>query len=128
MTQAWRDRNPERVNAGAPAWRRNNPERVLLIAARHRAKKLKVPFNLDIEDILIPLTCPALGVVLSPGRGKASNCDNSPTLDRIIPALGYVKGNVQVISGKANRIKNNATHDEVAMVARFLKNRGRKAA
>jgi hypothetical protein len=78
--------------------------------AKVRAKSKGIPFNLELEDILLPLTCPLLGIDLVRGVGKYT--DNSPTLDRIIPCLGYIKGNVQVISMRANRIKDNSTFEE----------------
>jgi hypothetical protein len=38
-----------------------------------------------------------------------------------VPAKGYVKGNVAVISTRANRIKSNATYKEIQMVADWVK-------
>ena len=52
--------------------------------------------------------------------GKAQ-ADNSPTLDRIIPERGYVKGNVVVISALANRIKTNANVRQIELVAEWLR-------
>ncbi len=46
---------------------------------------------------------------------------SSPSLDRIIPEKGYVKGNVIVVSNKANVIKNNATPEEIIAVGEFYK-------
>lgn len=37
-----------------------------------------------------------------------------------MPAMGYVKGNIIVISNRANRIKNNATIPELRAVADFF--------
>lgn len=76
-------------------------------AAKGRAKKQGVPFDITVEDIVIPEKCPALGIPLNwnIGRGK----DDSPSLDKIIPNRGYVKGNVAVISARANKIKHNAS-------------------
>jgi len=53
------------------------------------------------------------------GVGKI--CAGSPSLDRINPALGYVKGNVWVISFKANAIKQNATVQELELLVNNLK-------
>lgn len=58
--------------------------------------------------------CPVLGIPIFSGRGK--QIDNSPNLDRIVPEKGYVPGNVRVISAKANRIKSNATAEELKLV------------
>jgi hypothetical protein len=85
--------------------------------AKRRAERQKVPFNLKPEDFEIPIVCPVFGIPLFHGQGQAG--DNSPTLDRIIPALGYVPGNVLIISNRANRIKTNATPLEIYKVARF---------
>lgn len=44
----------------------------------------------------------------------------APSIDKIIPALGYVPGNVMVISLRANTLKNNATLAELqTLVANF---------
>ncbi len=53
------------------------------------------------------------------GEGKLY--DDSPSLDKIIPKLGYVKGNVWVVSNKANRIKSNATIEELELLVKNLK-------
>lgn len=52
-----------------------------------------------------------LGIELSISEGRMA--DNSPSLDRFKPELGYVKGNIHVISTRANRIKNDATYNEI---------------
>jgi hypothetical protein len=80
-------------------------------AAKKRAKKQGVPFDIVRTDILIPKTCPVLGIVLSVSDGYKS--DFSPSLDKFIPSLGYVKGNISVISSRANRIKTDATLNEI---------------
>ncbi len=93
-------------------------KKVMLSAAKHRAKDQKLPFNLTIEDLSIPESCPVLGLRLLSGPTIR---DASPTLDRIIPQLGYTKGNVIVISMLANRIKSNATPDQIIQVGQFYK-------
>ncbi len=89
----------------------------LLGWAKQRAIRKGLPFNLTLSDIIIPSRCPALGIKLIPG----SNSNSSPTLDRIIPDLGYTKGNVVVISALANAIKSSGTPREILMVAMFYK-------
>lgn len=79
--------------------------------ARNRAQKKGLPFNLTVHDIpLVPQTCPLLGIPLAGGIGKKT--PNSPSLDRIRPAAGYIVGNIQVISDKANAMKNSSTFAE----------------
>lgn len=91
----------------------------LLWNAKWRAKKFGLPFDLEESDVLIPATCPVLGVPLFVEGGVVT--DNSPTLDRLVPSLGYVKGNVFVISKRANTIKSNAGVEELEKVAAWLK-------
>lgn len=95
--------------------------RRLLALAKHRAKKQGVPFDLSAEDIHIPHVCPALGIRLKRNLGGRSQSAASPTLDRIKPDLGYIRGNVIVLSAKANAIKQNATPKELERVASFCR-------
>ena len=103
--------------------RRSTPEgRIhgLLIRAKHRARARGIPFDLAVEDLLpIPIVCPVLGVRLAFNGGRMKR--NSPSLDRMRPALGYVRGNVRVISQRANELKRDATADELEAVARYAR-------
>jgi hypothetical protein len=92
------------------------PERVMLSAARKRARANGVPFDLDEADIVTPAKCPVLGIPLERARGRRGPRDASPTLDRIQPSRGYVRGNVVVISWRANRIKNDASIAELILI------------
>lgn len=90
-------------------------------SVKKRATKKGTEFNLSIEDIpKIPLLCPVLGIEIKSNKISAP-LDSSPSLDRINPKLGYVKGNVRIISNRANRIKSDATADEVELVLKDLK-------
>jgi len=100
--------------------RLKNPERAILNAARQRARKLGLPFDLTIENIIIPKLCPVLGIPLVFRVGHGSFQPDSPSLDRFRPARGYVQGNVAVISWRANKIKSNATLKEVKAIARWM--------
>lgn len=57
---------------------------------------------------------------LEKGRGTGGAKMSSPSLDHIEPEKGYVRGNVWVISYRANMIKNNATIDELQLLATNL--------
>lgn len=98
--------------------RKNNPEKYLLKAAKKRAKKKNLPFNIEIEDIIIPDVCPVFGFTLE--VGTISERDNSPSLDKIIPELGYVKGNVKVISFKANTLKRDGHIEEFKKIISYI--------
>ena len=88
----------------------------MLSRAKARATKKGLSFTITRADIAIPEHCPVLGVKLT-WFDKQGGADNSPSLDRRVPSLGYVPGNVVVICSKANRIKTNATAEEIQKVA-----------
>lgn len=98
---------------------RKYPLRIILQHARKRAKEKNVPFNITIDDLIIPNICPVLGIELGVNDGSPKN--NSISLDRIVPELGYVKGNVAIISYRANTIKSNASIEELEKVLSWLK-------
>lgn len=99
---------------------RKNIKGMLLCSAKRRAREFGIPCTITKDDIIVPDFCPVLGIKLSVGDGNSH--DASPSLDRIYPALGYIQGNVMVISHKANTIKNNATVEELEKVYMFYKN------
>jgi hypothetical protein len=105
--------NKEIKNEQVREYRKTNPLTILLKSARYRANKKGIAFNLTKEDLVVPKVCPLLGIKLESQIGKGYAKDNSPTLDRLDPSKGYVKGNVWIISMKANRIKNDATLEEI---------------
>lgn len=92
-------------------------EQQMLIRARVRAKAKNMKFDLVEADVVIPKRCPVLGIPLRKGEGAPT--DNSPELDRINNKKGYVKGNIMVISRKANRIKSDCTPKELMRIAMF---------
>jgi hypothetical protein len=100
---------------------RRRPENIpyrLLTEAKYRAGKRGLAFDITQDDVVVPEFCPVLGLEMRSCPNGGGPGDTSPTLDRIDSTKGYVKGNVWVISGRANRIKNNATLDELrALVA-----------
>jgi len=87
----------------------------MLYSARKRSKTKNLDFNIELSDIQIPEFCPVLNIRLVPGRqlGAGNRSDDTPSLDRIVPSLGYTKGNVRVISWRANRLKSDATPEEL---------------
>ena len=88
-----------------------------------RAFEKGIPFDLDTDYLQSIATdkCPIFGTDFIWGlhRGAKVN-DATASLDRIIPELGYVKGNVVFISHMANRIKNDVTENELYAVADWL--------
>lgn len=104
---------------GAEAFRGTKAYR-LYHSCKSRAKKLGLPFDLDVPYVQDMLNardvCPLLDVPYDDGRYKQS-------VDKIIPELGYVKGNVWIISYRANSIKNDASLEELELITKNLRSR-----
>lgn len=101
-------------------WHLRNPEAVMLRSAKHRAKRSELPFDLVKGDIVIPDVCPVLGMPLVCNAGTGAAKQDSPSLDKIVPELGYVRGNVQVISYLANVMKHDATPEQLLKFADWV--------
>lgn len=90
--------------------------------AKARCSKNGVPFSVTIDYLMsifpADRKCPVLDIEFEWGR-ESSN--SSPSLDRIIPSLGYVEGNVAWISKKANSLKSDGTLDQFERLALYLK-------
>lgn len=91
-----------------------NPEKAMWQNAKSRAKKKGIPFSISVEDIKIPEICPILKIPLQ--HATVIHKQGSPTVDRIVTRLGYIPGNVWVISHRANQLKNDATQKELRMI------------
>ena len=77
-----------------------------------------------MEDLKIPEKCPILGIPLIQkwGNGNGAALFNSPSVDKIIPHLGYVKGNVQIISNRANLMKTDSTINDIRNLLKYMEN------
>ena len=86
--------------------------------AQHRAKKKKILFTISMEDIVIPETCPLLGIPLVSTNNKRD--PRNPSLDQIDPGKGYTPDNIWVVSSRANWIKSDATLQELKTLVENL--------
>lgn len=88
----------------------------MLIGVKARAKELGISFNLSLDDVIIPEKCPVFGNAFIRGNCKGTKHGGnprSPTIDRIVPTKGYIKGNVCIVSMKANDIKETSSLKEL---------------
>lgn len=120
MSKEWLRRNPEKAASSHKKHRASHPKFSLVQAARKRSRESDIPCTIQETDFEIPDVCPVLGLPLVKGVGVMSEL--SPSLDKVIPALGYVPGNVRVISMRANRIKSDATVEELERILAYVRN------
>jgi len=86
-----------------------------------RIKRKNLPCDLEVTDIIIPDYCPVLGIKLNFDKKTKGPYPDSPSIDRIFPELGYVKGNIRVISNRANTLKNNMSLAEAELILKDLR-------
>jgi hypothetical protein len=126
-SKKWRKKNPKylrqwQIATGHPRkYRARHREKCLHMWARARAKKNGIRFTIIESDIIIPQRCPVLGIRLRSRTGRTGACNTSPTLDRIDTRKGYVRGNICVISWRANCIKRDATLEELEKITTWLR-------
>lgn len=115
----WRSSNKDKTNALRRDHAKRRPEMKMIASAKGSAKRKGIPFSLEVGDFDTPKVCPVLGVELHYSLGTRQ--DATASLDRISPEFGYVKGNVIVVCWRVNRIKCDATIEELERVAKFYK-------
>ncbi len=91
----------------------------MISQSRASAKKRGIEFSLVPADVFVPEYCPVLGLKLERGIWRVQ--DASPTIDRLDSSKGYVRGNVAVISHRANSIKSVGNADEHERVAAWIR-------
>lgn len=102
-------------------YRVKHPAMRLWSVAKQRAKKRNVEFTITPEDIVLVSKCPVFNIDLQVNIDKgAGGKDNSYSLDRIDQSKGYIPGNVQVISHKANSMKFTASKEELLLFAKWI--------
>ena len=94
-----------------------------LVFKKSWCKNNNVPFDLD-ENFLRSIwtgVCPIFKIeIFLGGIVDKKGSHNSAHLDRIDPEKVYTMGNVAWISGRANRIKYNATINELRSIADWM--------
>ena len=123
----WND--SEKAKIAKQRWREKDPKRAWATystgTAKARAALKKLPFDITSEyiDSITPDACPVFGTPFQFIGSKKMSVD-SATIDRLDPEKGYVKGNVVVISLKANTMKNAYNSTDLFTVAEWLRSKG----
>lgn len=105
-----------RICIRAKQYLNDNQDYRLYQLTKSKCKKQGIEFNLDLADFKIPDTCKYLGVKLTNIMGTGRVPTNA-SIDRIDNTKGYIKGNIQIISDLANRMKQDATLDQLETFA-----------
>lgn len=116
--QKYREENRETIREKGKEYYRRKLKNRLLNAAKARARKYNMDFDLTLDDFILPAKCPLLDIELQVNKGRNSVKHNSFSLDRIDSSKGYIKGNVWVISMLANSIKSNATLEDIQTLSK----------
>ena len=115
----WAKKNRTKSNSINQDWYYRYTWRALFYSAKNRAKKKSIEFTITPEDIVVPELCPVFKQPFVWGKGQGKS-DWSPSLDRIDSTKGYVKGNVAVISTIANKLKSNATLEQLLQLTAYV--------
>ncbi len=118
ISREWARKNSKTKYLWEIRRRKTHPIRYLISKAKARSKRYGIPFEISVEDVSLPTHCPLLNIPLDPCSDLR---DFRPSLDRLDNSKGYIRGNVVVVSWRANRLKGDATADELETIARNLR-------
>lgn len=119
MSNEYYSKYKESIKKATRKYLENNPEYRLYHIAKQRAKKRNIEFSISIEDIKIPERCPYLGIELTTLLGQGRLPFNA-SIDRKDPTKGYTPDNIEIISDLANRMKTNATTEQLIIFAKAV--------
>ena len=94
-----------------------NPLAPTFYKRKNVAQRIGIEFSIELQDLEIPEYCPILKTKIILGDPQYGL-----SIDRINSKFGYIKGNVQVISVRANMLKNNGTLEEFEKLVDWIKN------
>ena len=101
-------------------WQKRNILRLLVNRAKHRAILKGLDFDITQDDISLPTHCPILKIPIIVIRGQGRR-NEGPSLDRIDSTKGYLKDNVWIVSDLANKMKSNATTEQLKLFGEWTK-------
>jgi hypothetical protein len=78
----------------------------------------RTQLSIEYYKTLFVTHCPLLNMELTYTNFKGAMPRNYATLDKIDPSKGYTVGNVQIISSRANTIKNDASLEELKTIVK----------
>ena len=114
----WRAKN-DRTEYHASYDRERSTENRLYRSSKNRASKSGQFHTITQEDIVVPVYCPICGTKLRHSEIKGGASD-SPTLDKIIPEMGYVRGNIAVICKLCNSTKGSGSAELHRKIADYI--------
>lgn len=113
----WNKKNPDKVKNIITKYAEVHQAKIILGVCKQRAKRFNIEFSLTENDIHIPERCPYLDVPLTNIRGQGRVHTNA-SIDRIDSAKGYYPDNIQIISDLANKMKQDASKEQLVAFAK----------
>lgn len=103
------------MTRSAKYWDNKPIEKRIYDRTKGRATRKGIPFDLELSDIILPSVCPVFGVPFIYGDHMWTY-----SIDKLKPELGYIKGNIVIISNRANMLKGSATANEIGLLHKWL--------
>jgi hypothetical protein len=118
--RSWSQKNKDHLQSYQIAWRQANPVCYALMRIKANARKRGIPFDLTESDLRAVWTevCPVFGISLVMNSERKNN---SLSVDRIDNSVGYVRGNVCVMSWRANKLKADASLKELETLVTYMR-------
>ena len=116
-----RDKELSHMKAYRESLKKNNYLKFFIQNKKKLVIRAGIDWDLDEEYLksLFTGVCPVFNCQIHLGGAKD---EYKAELDRLVPSLGYVKGNVRWISRRANRIKSDASIEEIKAILKYMEN------
>lgn len=103
--------NKTKISSAGAVRRRLEPWRHIISNIRGRAEREGIPYDIDVEWGSETYTgrCEVTGIAFIKTDGNDGQMPFSPSIDRIVPALGYTKGNCRWVLFGINALKGSGT-------------------
>ena len=102
-------------------YKRRDPWGYYLTQLRKNAKRRGLEFSITKADLEpLPEFCPVLGMRLNYFGGENGPIPDAASVDRHDSRIGYIPGNVTVMSARANMLKSNASAEELQMLTEYM--------
>jgi len=126
------EKKKEKIN-NQKKWQNNNIIRVRVLAAKYRAKRKNLEFNIDedyINELLIKQNYRCIytntELDLKMGSDDMFINPNTISIDRINNKLGYTKNNVALVTAIVNNMKNDLTESKFLEVINLIQKNYKK--
>lgn len=87
---------------------------------KNEASKRGIPWDISFDQFVSMIDSPRCAVTGKPLTSGHTSEELRLSFDRVDNAVGYTYSNVRVVSSRMNRLKSDATKDELMLIIKYM--------